>query len=129
MEASVKIYHWVPRIICILALIFVSMFSLDAFDPGLSIGKQILGFIMHQIPVFILLALLIVAWKWEYIGGLIFILLGVILSVLVFIWNYRMNHSIPMSLLVILMVTIPFVVVGILFIVSHNKKKKMLQTS
>ncbi len=129
MEASVKIYHWVPRIICILALLFVSMFSLDAFDPGLSIGKQILGFIMHQIPVFILLALLIVAWKWEYIGGLIFILLGVILSVLVFIWNYRMNHSIPMSLLVILMVTIPFVVVGILFIVSHNKKKKMLQTS
>jgi hypothetical protein len=123
METSIKIYHWIPRILCILALLFVSMFSLDAFDPGLSIGQQILGFIMHQIPVFILLALLIVAWKWEYTGGLIFIILGVILSVLVFIWNYKMNHSIPMSLLVILMVTIPFVLVGVLFIVSYSKKR------
>jgi hypothetical protein len=103
------------------------MFSLDVFDPGLSVGQQITGFLMHNIPSFILIILLIVAWKWEYVGGLIFIILGIIMSVPVFMLNYRMNHSVPMSLFVILMITIPFAIVGFLFLLSYNKKKGMKQ--
>jgi hypothetical protein len=72
--------------------------------------------------------LLIVAWKWEYIGGIVFIIVGVIMSIPVFMMNYRMNHSVPMSLLVILMITIPIVLVGLLFIVSNKKKKNLRHT-
>jgi hypothetical protein len=126
MKKSIKVFHWLPRIICILAILFVSLFAADAFAPELTIWQQLGAFIMHLIPSFILLAFLIVAWKWEYIGGIIFIIIGLGLSPLVFIHNYNMNDSIWMSLGVIILITIPFVIVGILFIVSHFLKKKNL---
>lgn len=125
MEKSVRVFHWIPRIICILAILFVSLFALDAFAPGQPFLKQIGGFFIHLIPSFILLALLLVAWKWEIVGGTVFILLGLGLSPLVFYQNYKMNQSIGMSLGIISAVTIPFALVGILFIVSYYKKKKL----
>ncbi|WP_372641772.1 hypothetical protein [Ancylomarina sp.] len=126
MKKTIKVFHWLPRIICIIAILFISLFAADAFAPELSIWQQLGDFIMHLIPSFILLALLIVAWKWEYIGGIIFMIIGLGFSPIVFMHNYRMNHSIGMSLGIILMITIPFVIVGILFIVSHFLKKKNL---
>ena len=127
MKKSIKVFHWLPRIICMLAILFVSLFAADAFAPGLTIWQQLGGFIIHLIPSFILLAFLIVAWKWEYIGGIIFIIIGLGLSPFVFMHNYKMNDSIWMSLGIILSITFPFVIVGVLFIVSHFLKKKNLQ--
>ncbi len=124
MKTSVKVLHWIPRILCILAILFISMFALDAFDPKLTIWQQIGGFLIHLIPSYILIALLIIAWKWELIGGLIFLLIGLGFSPFIFIRNYHMNHSIWMSLFIILMINIPFAIVGILFILSYYKKKK-----
>jgi hypothetical protein len=108
-----------------LAILFVSLFALDAFAPGLTIWQQLGNFFMHLIPSFILAGFLIVAWKWEFIGGIIFMAIGVGLSPFVFMLNYKRNQfSIGASLGVILMITFPFVVVGILFIVSHYRKKR-----
>ena len=123
MKTSIRVFHWLPRVICILAILFISMFAADAFAPGLTIWQQLGGFLMHLIPSFILLALLIVAWKWEYIGGIIFTVIGLGLSPFIFMHNYNMNHSVGMSLGIILTNTFPFVVVGILFIISHVMKK------
>ena len=125
MKISTKVLHWLPRILCILAILFVSIFALDAFSPELSLWQQIGAFLIHLIPSFILLALLILAWKREFIGGIIFILIGLGLSPIVFSHNYRMNHSVVMSIGIILTITIPFAIVGILFIVSHYRKKKL----
>lgn len=126
MKKSAKIFYWLPRILCILAILFVSLFALDAFSPELSIWQQIGGFLIHLMPSFILLALLILAWKREFIGGIIFIIIGLGLSPIVFSHNYRMNHSIFMSLGIILTITIPFAIVGVLFIISHFKRKKSI---
>jgi len=126
MKKSTKIFYWSPRVLCILAILFVSLFALDAFSPELSIWQQIGGFLIHLIPSFILLALLILAWKREFIGGIIFIIIGLGLSPIVFSHNYRMNHSIFMSLGIILTITIPFAIVGALFIISHFKRKKSI---
>jgi len=129
MKKIISIFHWVPRVICILAILFVSLFAADAFEPGLTIWQQFGSFFIHLIPSFILLAFLIIAWKWEKIGGIIFIVIGLLLSPFIFQHNYNMNHSIGMSLGIILMITFPFVIVGILFIVSHLiKKKNLLKT-
>ncbi len=130
MKKSIKVFHWLPRIICILAILFVSVFALDAFSPELTIWQQIGSFLMHLIPSFILIAFLIVAWKWEYIGGIIFAIIGLILSPFVFVVNYNRNDSIWMSLGIILSITIPFIIVGVLFVVSHFlKKKNLLKTT
>lgn len=126
MKTSIKIFHWLPRIICILAILFISMFAADSFAPGLTIWQQLGAFFIHLIPSFILVALLILAWKWEKIGGIIFILLGLGLSPVIFQHNYDMNQSVGMSLGIILAITFPFVLVGILFMVSNFIKKKNL---
>ncbi len=124
MQTGIKILHWTPRIICILAILFISLFAFDSFSPGLTMWQQIGAFLMHLIPSFILIALLVVAWKREFIGGIIFALIGLAFSPFIFLHNYKMNHSVWMSLSVILIINIPFVVVGILFILSYLKKKK-----
>jgi len=130
MKKNIKIFHWLPRIMCILAILFISMFAADAFGPEKTIWQQFGDFIMHLIPSFVLLVFLLIAWKWEYIGGIIFILIGLGLSPFVFIHNYKMNDSIWMSLGIIAAITIPFAIVGILFIISHFlKKKNLLQTA
>ena len=124
MKKSIGVIHWIPRIICILAILFISMFAADAFAPELTIWQQIGAFLMHLIPSFILLALLLVAWKWELIGGVIFTVIGIGLSPFIFQHNYAMNQSVSMSLVIILTITFPFIVVGVLFIISHFMKKK-----
>jgi len=65
MKTSIKILHWTPRIICILAILFISMFAIDSFAPDLTIWQQLGGFLIHLIPSFILIAILIIAWKWK----------------------------------------------------------------
>ncbi|MGB5382489.1 MAG: hypothetical protein WBN19_01460, partial [Lutimonas sp.] len=80
------------------------------------------------IPSFLLLAVLIVAWKREFIGGIILILIGLGFSPLIFIHNYKMNHSVWISLAIILVITVPFIIAGILFIISHRKKKREVET-
>lgn len=128
MKTYVKVFHWLPRIICILAILFVSLFAADAFDHGENIWQKLGAFLMHLIPSFILLAILIIAWKWELIGGIIFTVIGLGLSPVVFMHNYKMNDSVGMSLGIIMMITFPFIVVGILFIVSHYMKKRSLKS-
>ena len=124
MKVSIKVIHWLPRIICILGILFISMFALDAFNPEKTIWQQIGGFLIHLIPSYVLIIFLIIAWKREYIGGILFTLIGLGFSPFIFMHNYKMNQSVWLSLLIILMITIPFVIVGILFMVSHNMKKK-----
>jgi hypothetical protein len=129
MKKMTKIVHWAPRILCILAILFVGMFSLDSFDPSLTLSQKLLGFLIHNIPTLILIAILIVSWKWEFIGGIIFILIGVGFSPIIFIHNYHMNHSVGISLGIIALITFPFVVVGGLFILSQYLKKKNTKVS
>jgi len=127
MKRTIRIFHWLPRILCILAILFISLFAADAFEPGLTICQQLGAFFMHLIPSFILLALLIVAWKWELIGGIIFAIIGLLFTPIIFTMNYKMNESVWMSVGIIMSITIPFVLVGILFITSHLLKKRNLE--
>ena len=75
-----KFIYWTPRILSILFILFLAMFSLDVIEPGRSIGDIIIGLIMHNIPVFILTGLLVIAWKHEAVGAVTFISAGVLYS-------------------------------------------------
>ena len=125
MKTSIKILHWAPRTICILAILFVSMFAIDAFESNQSIWQQIGAFLIHLIPTYVLIALLIVSWKWELIGGIIFGLIGLGFAPFIYQHNYHMNHSVWMSLGIILMINFPFILVGLLFTMNHFMKKKI----
>ena len=124
MTTKEKVILWLPRLLCIGAILFVSMFALDAFEPGMPFGQQLLNFFMHLIPSFVLLLLLWIAWEKPYLGGILFALAGIVMSPFVYTLNYNRTHSIWISSSVILMITVPFIVIGILFIMSHFQKRR-----
>ncbi len=124
MKSSLHIIHWAPRILCILAILFVSMFALDSFDPRFTLLQQLEAFAIHLIPTYILIIFLVVSWKWELIGGLMLIILALGFTPFIYIHNYQMNHSVWMSLSIILLINFPFVLTGGLFVLSDFLKKK-----
>ena len=127
MKTSAKILRWTPRILCILAILFISLFALDSFSSERTFWQNAGAFLMHLIPSFVLLAILIVAWKWENIGGIILIIIGVVFCVSIFNLNYNQRHfTLWQSIRNVLMLCLPFVLAGILFIISHSVKKKEL---
>jgi len=125
MTPKTKFLHFTPRILCITAILFVSIFAFDAFEEGKTLLQQISAFLIHLIPSFILIVLLIIAWKKELIGGIIFLLIGLGFTPFIFILNYDKNDSVWITLGIIASITLPFIIVGILFIISyfHNKKE------
>ena len=124
MKKGIRVLHWTPRILCILAILFISLLAMDSFGSDLTFRQQLGEFLLHLVPSYILVILLIIAWKWELIGGIIFALTGLVFSPVIFQHNYKMNGSVWASLETVFFITIPFFIVGILFIVSHYRKKK-----
>lgn len=119
-----KFICWTPRILSILFIMFLAMFSLDVIEPGRSIGDIIIGLIMYNIPVFILIVLLVIAWKHELVGAATFISAGLLYSGLTV---FRAIHSeIPWYLSISWSLTIagPAFLVGFLFLLNWKRKRK-----
>jgi len=86
------------------------MFSLDSFGGNNPLGRQLLGFLMHNIPVFILIIALVIAWKYEIIGGAIFILM--FFSLGIFFKSFSGNSG-------SLMIITPLLLTGVMFILHQ----------
>lgn len=71
-----KFIYWTPRILSIIFILFLALFSLDVFDTGLGFWGTVAAFLIHNIPSFVLTAILIISWKREIVGGIAFILAG-----------------------------------------------------
>jgi hypothetical protein len=72
-----KLLFWTPRVICILFAGFLTIFSADVFNEAKGFRDIAIGLLMHNIPVFGMIAVLILSWKREWIGGILFIALGI----------------------------------------------------
>ncbi|MFC1615679.1 hypothetical protein ACFL21_00935 [Patescibacteria group bacterium] len=108
------VYYWPPRILSILFIIFISLLALDVFAEDYSIVEMIIGFIMHMLPSFALIAILILSWKKELIGGIAYLILGTFFTI--FFHTYE-------ELIGFLLISAPVFITGFLFILSHKKHK------
>lgn len=126
MNKLTKITHWTPRILCMLAILLISVFALDAFGPGQTVWHQLLAFIIHMIPSFILIILLIVAWKWEKIGGIILSIVGLAMGLFLIRTNYMHHGNFWNVFYPVMALAFPFILSGVLFIISHYLKEKDL---
>jgi hypothetical protein len=107
---------WIPRVLAILFILFVSVFAFDAFTGEAPFIQELGRFVLQLIPTsFVLIIALIISWRKPLIGGIIFILLG-----LVFTFLFRTYQALPNFLLV----SFPVIVIGALFIIFHNLVKK-----
>jgi len=103
-----KVLKWFARILAILTILFMMLFSLESFGGNESLGRQLLGFLIQNIPAFVLIISLIIAWKYEIAGGVLFLLAFVAMAV----WfkSFAGNSA---SLIVIS----PFFIAGCAFII------------
>ena len=117
MNKTVKqILFWSPRALSILFALFISIFALDVFGEGYDFWKTILALAIHLIPSIIILLFLVIAWRWEWIGGVAFLILAA--SYVFMAWR-----KFPLS--VYFVVAGPMVIISILFFVSWKYKAGM----
>jgi len=111
---SLLFLNWIPRILCILFAIGISLFALDAFENDEGFWKTLLALLIHLIPTFIVITVLVLSWRWPWVGGVIYVLLGI--SYL--IWSSRSGRGSSI-------ISIPLFSIGILFIINWFLRKKI----
>ncbi|MEK6875140.1 MAG: hypothetical protein AABX30_00470 [Nanoarchaeota archaeon] len=119
-----RFIFWTPRILAILFILFLAIFSLDVFDMDLSFWEAIAGLFIHNIPIIILLVILTISWKYEIVGAIAFILAG-LLYIGIIIANIFMNQFEWYMVSYFFIITGPAFLVGILFYLNWKVKKKI----
>ena len=77
MNTSIKRFlFWSPRILCIVFAMFLSLFALDVFSEGYGFAETILALLIHLIPTYLVAIALVIAWRWERVGAILFIALA-----------------------------------------------------
>lgn len=110
-----KILYWASRTLAILAILFMMMFSLDCFDSKWEMKDQLVCLLMHNIPAFIILLVLAIAWRWELAGGILFLLASLV--GIIYFRGLSGNSG-------VLIIMLPFTITGVLFILLHFLSKK-----
>lgn len=121
MVKTNKFIFWTPRILAILFILFLAMFSLDVFEGDYGFWGTIFALFMHNIPALALLIVLIISWKHELVGAVIFSLGG-----LAYIITLVMSSSFEWYILSwSITIAGPAFLVGILFLIGWLQKKKL----
>jgi len=107
--------YWLPRVLGILSILYIGVFALDVFTPGVPIREALLGLAIHLLPNSVLVVVLAVAWKHERVGGLLFILVSLLPFLLL------RNPTWVNTLL-----AGPFFVTGVLFLASAQWRQREL---
>ncbi len=112
MNATVKqILHWAPRVLCILFALFLSLFALDVFSEGYGFAETVLALLIHLLPTILFVIALIIAWRWEWVGAILFIVLGL--------------FYLAMSRGESWIISAPMLLVGVLFLLNWIYKGKL----
>jgi len=78
---------------------------------------------MHNIPSMILSIILIISWKYEIVGGISFIMVGILYIAVILIHIIKTGFELYYLAWAIQISGIAFFV-GILFLIGWHKKKK-----
>jgi hypothetical protein len=109
-----RLLFWSPRVLCIAFALFVSLFALDVFSAGLGLVKTILALSIHLIPTAFIVVVLALSWRWEWVGGILFIAVGILYLI-------RAQHH-PDWVVVI---SGPLFLVGALFLLNWWKREEI----
>jgi len=116
LSTSKKLLYWTPRALCIVFIILTSFFALDVFGESKGIWETILALLMHLIPTFILIAILVITWHREWIGGILFSVLG---------FTYIINMWGQFPLMTYIVVAGPLIITGILFLLNWKYRAEL----
>ena len=115
-HSAKRFLFWMPRGLAILFILFLGLFALDVFDEGYGFLETLLALVMHLIPNLLLVFVLVVAWKWEWVGAVLFSALGVLYIVMA--WG-----KVPG--IAFLAISGPLFVMGALFLAGWVKRDEI----
>jgi hypothetical protein len=122
-QLSKRALFWTPRALSILFIAFLSLFALDVFDGHLGFWQTALALTMHLIPSFVLIAALVLAWRWEWIGAALYGAAGL----LYVWWVVSMSRPVPPAMRLIWILTIagPAFAIAGLFLANWLKRSDL----
>jgi hypothetical protein len=112
--------QWTPRVIAMIYFVFLMLFSMDVFSEKMPFWPVLGAFFIHSIPAFILLAVLVISWKYEVVGAVFFVLFGIVYIV----WVLTSGRSGNMVLSWILTIAVPSLTIGALFLANWMIKRR-----
>jgi len=120
-----KFIYWAPRILSIIFVLFLVIFSLDVFEPGKSVQEILISLFIHNASVFLLAAAVAISWKREAVGGITFIAAGLFYTAMAAAGVAKNGFEWHM-LTWFLAISGPAFLVGGLYLVSwrHDKPRK-----
>ena len=124
MNGTGKVLYWIPRILSIIFICFITMFSLDVFEEGMSLGAIALGLLIHNIPSLIMIVLTAIAWRKEFVGAIGFIFVG--LLYIGFSTFRVVDSGLPWYIAITWNLTIagPALIIGFLYFLNWKKRKE-----
>jgi len=116
MPAKNKMIYWAPRIMGLVFVLFLSLFALDIFGEYKGL-ESVLPFAVHLIPALVLLAAVIISWKRDLVGAVIFIGFAIF-----YVFSAGLGR--PWSWYAT--IALPSMITGILFFANwlRNRKKR-----
>jgi len=120
-KISRRTLFWAPRVLSMAFIAFLSLFALDVFDEGYGFWKTLLALAVHLIPAFILIAILVLAWHWEWVGAALYAAAGMLYVVQV--WSRSLRPTIKLTW--ILMIAGPAFVIAALFLANWLKRDQL----
>ena len=114
---------WSPRVLSIAFIAFLSLFAMDVLEEHLGFWPTVEALAIHLIPCFILVAVLILAWRREWIGALLYGAAGALYA----IWTLSGPRAVPISTRLVWIVVIagPAFLVAALFLLSWRRHEQL----
>lgn len=111
---SRRLLLWSARTLGILVSVLTGVFALDAFSQGAPFFEALPEFLVHLIPSAVLLAVVGASWRWQWIGGIVFIGLAVLYAATMARGHFDW----------VLVISVPLMVVGSLFLWSWRRRRE-----
>jgi hypothetical protein len=113
-----ELLYWAPRVLCIVTALFISIFALDVFNEGKGFWDTAVALLMHLIPTFLILVLLVLSWRREWIGGIVLPLMGILY--IVWAWSKPFGHWSTFAI-----IAGPPVLTGVLFLLNWRHRVQL----
>jgi len=119
---SNRFLFWAPRALSIALIAFLSMFAMDVFGENLGFWETAQALAIHLIPSIVLIAALILAWRWEWIGATLYGAAGL----LYFFWVATLSRPVPPAIRIVWVLGIagPAFLIAALFLVNWINRRK-----
>lgn len=109
-----RLLFWTPRILCIAYAVFVSLFALDVFGEGYGLGRTVLALLIHLIPTGVIIAVLVVSWRREWLAAVVLVVAGIL-----YLFSTLQHPD------WVLVISGPLWLIGILFLVNWLFRREL----